>query len=106
MREHDRLTSPKFQNLPGPCWAFAAIGACESNYLTQNFKNIKNIDLSEMHLSYFAYKNPDNKKNFTPFKSGGGILGSEGNIFISTAVLSRLGAVKERDMPYLSLIHI
>ena len=103
LRDYNRVTAPKFQNFPGPCWAFAAVSACESNYLTQNFNFINNINLSELHLAYLAYKNLDNKKNFTPFKykNSGRVLSGEGNAFISTAVLSRLdGLVHENDAPY------
>lgn len=104
LREYKRVTSPKFQNIPGPCWAFAALGACESNYLTQKFNFIKNIDLSEMHLAYSVYKNY--KNNFTPLKKsagffGGGVLNKQGNVFMSAALLSRLdGPLKEREVPY------
>ena len=95
LRDYQRVTAPKFQNMPGPCWAFASLSACESNYLTQKFNFINNINLSAMHLAYLAHE------NFTPFDKSGGVLGAQGNAFISTAILSSLnGPVSEHDAPY------
>ena len=44
------VTSIKNQNPYGTCWAHAAIGAMESNFLMQGGDI---LDLSEMHLAYF-----------------------------------------------------
>lgn len=52
----------------GTCWAFAAIGAMESNYLRNGDKYLGDeIDLSEMHLAWFVYKAPGEGKAFAPF---------------------------------------
>ena len=31
LRDYGRISSVKNQGIPGPCWAFAALGAMESN---------------------------------------------------------------------------
>ena len=58
----------------GTCWAFAAIGAVETNYLTQvskdvskNFLNttVASLDLAEMHLAWFTFMAPERYQRFT-----------------------------------------
>ena len=98
LRDYGRVTSIKNQGISGPCWAFAVLGAMESNYLTQNLG--KNPDLSELHLAFYTYKNPDAKQNFTPIHNKG-ILSLEGNSFRAAALLMRLsGPVDEKILPY------
>ena len=101
LREHGRITSVKNQGVPGPCWAFAALGAMESNYLTQKLNaDGKAPDLSEMQLAYYVYKDPDNKRSFTPLHSSG-TLRLEGNCFRAAALLLRLsGPTDEKNLRY------
>ena len=86
----------------GSCWAFASLGALESNLALTNYYNNKEAkvyDLSERHMEYSATRD---------FKSGGvnkfGLnrkLGTGGNYLVSTSYLTNgLGAVKEEDMPF------
>ena len=101
LREHGRITSVKNQGIPGPCWAFAALGAMESNYLTQNLNaNGKDPDLSEMQLAYYVYKDPDNKRCFTS-KYRSGTLSLEGSCFKAAALMLRLsGPTDEKYLRY------
>ncbi len=98
LRELGKITSVKNQGIPGPCWAFSALGACESNFLMQNLGT--KLDLSEMQLAYFMYRNTKPERNFTSrIKSG--TLRLEGDMFMATAFLSRLsGATLERNLKY------
>ncbi|MBQ9389606.1 MAG: hypothetical protein IJU07_05470, partial [Synergistaceae bacterium] len=79
LRELGRITPVKHQGIPGPCWSFAALGAMESNWLTQGLG--KTHDLSELQTAFYAYRDPDGKRNFTShIKSG--TLSLEGQVFI------------------------
>ena len=105
LRDYGRITSIKNQGIPGPCWAFAALGAMESNYLTQGLSTDgKMPDLSELHLAFYTYKDPKPERNFTSqIKSG--TLALEGNSFKAAAFLMRLsGPVNERELKYTTQI--
>ena len=101
LRREGRAPGVRNQGTPGPCWAFAALGACESGCLTRGLKSAgEKPDLSEMHLAYFLYKSPEAESAFTLRFPGRWPLRQEGNAFKATAFLSRVGAVRERDLPY------
>ena len=51
LRDSDSMTSVKDQGSHGTCWAHSAVASAES----QVKKYIPDIDLSELHTSYYAY---------------------------------------------------
>ena len=91
-------------------WAFAVLQACESNYLMQCSQGVLindlgtylDLDLSEMHLAYFAYNSP--KKNYSIYNPDStNILNSGGNLTRAVAFLSRgygFGPVLESSLIY------
>lgn len=107
LRNYGRVPAVRNQNPYGTCWAHATLGAMEANYLTQRLNDtiseIDSVDLSELHMSWFVYKDPGEGKSFPigTANFGSGVLGQGGNAAMSTAYLTRLaGAVYESKMPY------
>ena len=49
------ITSVKNQDPYGLCWAFAAVACAEADAIKNHGANKNSIDLSEWHLSYFAF---------------------------------------------------
>ncbi len=102
------VSSVRNQGDYGTCWAFATTGAMESNYLKQKGAG-SGIDLSEMHLAYFALKNPDKSKAFDDYSNYydpryselDNILMHGGNNNMTTAIYGRLdGPILESELPY------
>ena len=94
------ITSVKSQGQYGTCWAHAAMGAMESNYLMNSGSE---LDLSEMHLAWYTFKNSDKSKalyNMTS-SSYSSVMNHGGNPLYSAALYSRLaGPVLETSLPY------
>ena len=97
------------------CWTFSTLSAVESNYLFRTkiypcFSSFLGNDsrLSKLHLAWYSFKNPDNKKNFAYVRNGivispsdSEILNHSGNPQMALAFLSRHdGPIKEADLPY------
>ena len=94
------VTSIKSQLPYGSCWAFASIGAMESNFLKQGYSA---LDLSEMHLAWYTFRDSNKSKSFENLYSESfeDVLGHGGNSLFPTAMFSRLeGPVLESDVPY------
>ncbi|MBQ9420044.1 MAG: putative Ig domain-containing protein [Synergistaceae bacterium] len=96
------VTSVKRQSPYNTCWAFAAIGAMESNALMRGGSA---LDLSEQHLAWFTFRNSDKSKAFKNMNSATfkNVMDSGGNSFYPTALYARLaGPVLEdsANLPY------
>ncbi len=117
MRNTGRLTPVKDQGEYGTCWAHATMAACESNYLTRvkrgnysgSLGNDQTLNLSEMFLAWFTFKDPNKARTFSALDEHGhasshlsnkAILDQGGNEWRSAAILGRLGLVMESEMPY------
>lgn len=62
LRDENRITEAKDQGYTGACWSYAGIGAVESNLLTHGMVD-SSVDLSELHLLWFTYHAPTDKKD-------------------------------------------
>ena len=88
LRDENRIAVPQEQIKLETCWAFAAIGACGSNYMTQNFTASFDLDVNELLDSDFSFK-------------------GKGDAFTAAALLSgRTGAVRLHDAFLLSKNHV
>jgi Synergist-CTERM protein sorting domain-containing protein len=103
LRTLGRVTSVKNQNPYGTCWAFATLGSVESFLMgdTVSGRSAENRDFSEMHLAWYAYTGADAFTTDTPAFGEDPILDQGGNLWKSTALLSRwTGPVNETDCIY------
>ncbi len=94
------VTSVKSQLPYGTCWAFASIGAIESNMLMQG---LGTYDLSEMHIAWYAFRGDDKSAAFYNMHSSSfaTVMGHGGNSFYPAAVFTRLsGPAYESEVPY------
>ncbi len=108
------VTPVKFQNPWGTCWGFSAIAASETSILSSmqadNMDISDGIDLSERHLTWFAYSSaPESVVGSAQAGEGfhndtasdnyvynlGGLAGYATSVFASG-----IGPVQESDVPY------
>ncbi|MBR0035825.1 MAG: hypothetical protein IJP54_09130, partial [Synergistaceae bacterium] len=99
LRNYNLVTGIKNQTPYETCWAFASIAAMESNFLRQGGSA---LDLSEMHLAYYTFKNTAKSKAFGDINGNFySIMNHAGNSFYPAALYSRLdGPVLETEVPY------
>ncbi len=107
LRDYGLVSTVKNQKNYGTCWAHAAMASAESSYLK---KNHQELDLSELHLSYYAYHSvgtadplglitDDGMKNKN--EASRGLLQGGGNVVMASYLMaSGIGLVNEEDMPY------
>ncbi len=96
------LPSVKDQGIYGTCWAVSTISCVEANLKSQGYTD---EELSEMHLSYFAYNFVDDElKGLTGDNhsfTGSSILDMGGNfIFAANSLADWRGAADESLAPY------
>ena len=127
LRDYGRIPPIRDQNPWGTCWAFGALSAVESNYLTRllnadsnerakisklagELADSKNINLSPLHLAWFAKNDADRTRAIyndadTEKKAWANSMTiiEGGFTNFSLSYLARLdGPVLETDMPYFS----
>ena len=112
LRDHGAVTDAKIQGDANTCWAFGVVNAAESNLLLKGYADLETVDLSEMHLAYFAYtRDSISVDAVLPELAGlrgdyvrlenGSYSDAGGNEIFATFVLaSRLGLVNESVVPY------
>lgn len=69
-REAGKVTSIKDQGNTGLCWDYATIATAESCLIQQGYAT-NDIDLSELHLAYFSYKDSKSTQSFTGYCNAG-----------------------------------
>ncbi|MBR4530175.1 MAG: hypothetical protein IKO80_07850, partial [Lachnospiraceae bacterium] len=107
--ETGMLPAVRNQNPYNTCWAFASLGAVETDLIMDGTVDKDEIDLSELQLAYYTshmYDDPkdlhdDDQVSFTPTDKAEFYLDNGGNSIIAyRAMANMVGPVKESDAPY------
>ncbi|MBQ6462047.1 MAG: InlB B-repeat-containing protein [Pseudobutyrivibrio sp.] len=102
--EEGYLPEIRSQGSEGACWAFAAIGAVETD-LIKNSGESSSIDLSELQLAYFTahkYTDPKGCHNSDEYEYlGSNYLSNGGTATMANqALANKVGPVQEVYVPY------
>ncbi len=96
-------TTIKNQMNTNSCWAFASLGALETNLAMRDYNSSKGpvvYDFSEKHMNYATAKSSflDNKTNEYGFSKE---VSEGGNFYMAIQYLTNgLGAIDEEDLPF------
>ena len=101
--EAGRLPEVRSQAPYGTCWSFSSIGAMEADLISDGAGT--DIDLSELHLAYYAYHGFFDEKNCGVGDQfdyiGSGWMDKGGTPMLASFVLFNLvGAASEASVPY------
>ena len=98
------VSSVKSQGTYGNCWAFATVACCEAEAIKNHGADPDAIDLSELHLSYFAY-NGERVGTGDKTYTSGDFYNNGGYYELSIFTLSNwIGLVDESVAEYSSLM--
>ena len=101
-----RLPPIRNQRPYGSCWAFSVIGAMEADLIADGADR-NSVDLSELHLAYFAYNSCFDEKgcsagdSYRYIKQSWPLLDQGGTQGLAAHVLADMvGAASEASVPY------
>ncbi len=96
------LPNVRSQGSDGACWAFASIGSTETDLIHDGAAD-KGIDLSEIHLAYYAthnYTDPKGCRSDSVSSSGNWLTNGGNSVQAYRLFSNHVGVVKESDAPY------
>lgn len=96
------VTPVKSQGEYGNCWAFATVACCEADAIKNHGASPSEIDLSELHLAYFAYNaSREGTGDTVSTRQGYSFYENGGYPELSMFTLSSwIGLVDESVLPY------
>ena len=97
------LPAVRDQNPYGSCWAYASVGAAESNIIKKGLAEKDEIDLCELQFIYYNYRaavDPLGNMNgdYTKITEAGDVLNAGGNAVFASNALVRWSGLPEEDL--------